>query len=146
MSPTPNPIDKYLAARSEEQRAALERLRKTMKAIAPKAEECLSYSLAAFRLDGKPLVAFGATRKQCALYLMSGSIVQAHQNELQGYDTSKGTIRFQPDKPLPIGLVRKLIRARIEENNRARKRPSQVNLVGRFIARRPAHPRNEAAL
>lgn len=116
MPQPPTTIDEYLAARGSDQRAALERLRKTIKAVAPKAEECISYGLAAFRLDSKPLVAFGATAKHCAFYLMSGSIVEAHQNELHGYDTSKGTIRFQPDKPLPAGLVRKLVKARIAEN------------------------------
>lgn len=109
-------IDEYLAALSEDKRAALEKLRKTIKAAAPGAEECISYQLPAFRLDGKVLLGFGATSKHCALYLMSGSTVEAHKDELAGYDTSKGTIRFQADKPLPATLVRKLVRARIVEN------------------------------
>ena len=85
-------------------------------AAAPKAEEYIGYGLAAFRLDGKPLVAFGATAKQCAFYPMSGTTVEAHQAELAGYDTSKGTIRFPAAKPLPAPLVRKLVKARIAEN------------------------------
>ena len=62
------------------------------------------------------LVAFGATANHCALYLMSSSTVEAHKDELKDYDTSKGTIRFQADKPLPAALVRKLVKARIAEN------------------------------
>ena len=79
-------------------------------------KKCISYGLAAFRLDGKPLVGFGATANHCAIYLMSGSTVDAHKDELKNYDTSKGTIRFQADKPLPVALVRKLVKARIAEN------------------------------
>jgi uncharacterized protein YdhG (YjbR/CyaY superfamily) len=108
-------IDEYLAALSDDKRAALEKLRKTIRAAAPKAEECISYQIAAYRQDGM-LVGFGATANHCAFYLMSSSIVEAHREELKDYDTSKGTIRFQPDKPLPAGLVRKLVKARIAEN------------------------------
>jgi uncharacterized protein YdhG (YjbR/CyaY superfamily) len=113
--PKPKPIDEYLAALSDDTRAALEKLRKTIKAAAPNAEECISYQLPAFRQDGM-LVAFGATANHCAFYLMSSSTLEAHKDELKNYDTSKGTIRFQADKPLPVALVRKLVRARIAEN------------------------------
>jgi uncharacterized protein YdhG (YjbR/CyaY superfamily) len=109
-------IDEYLAAVTAEQRAALQKLRKAIRAAAPKAEECISYGLAAFRLDGRPLVAFGASANHCAFYPMSGLTVTAHKEELKGYDTSKGTIRFPADKPLPASLVRKLVKARIAEN------------------------------
>jgi uncharacterized protein YdhG (YjbR/CyaY superfamily) len=117
MAAKPKTIDEYLGAQSEEKRIALEKLRKTIKTTAPKAEECISYGLAAFRQNGM-LVAFGATANHCAFYLMSSSTVKAHKDELKNYDTSKGTIRFQPDKPLPAALVRKLVKARIAENAR----------------------------
>jgi uncharacterized protein YdhG (YjbR/CyaY superfamily) len=103
----------------------LERLRRTIKSAAPKAEECLSYGLAAFRLDGKPLVAFGATGNHCAFYPISSSTVTAHTEELEGFDTSKGTIRFRVDKPLPAILVRKLVRARIAENEARKSEASE---------------------
>jgi uncharacterized protein YdhG (YjbR/CyaY superfamily) len=115
MAGKPTTIDEYLAALSDDKRAALQKLRKTIKAAVPKAEECISYGLAAFRLNGRPLVAFGATGKHCAFYPMSSSTVAAHRDELKDYDTSKGTIRFQADKPLPAALVRKLVKARIAE-------------------------------
>ncbi len=109
-------IDEYLAGVSDVQRAALEKLRKTIRATAPNSVECISYGLAAFKLDGKGLVAFGASANHCAFYLMSNTTVDAHQEELEKYDTSTGTIRFSADKPLPVALVRKLVKARIAEN------------------------------
>jgi uncharacterized protein YdhG (YjbR/CyaY superfamily) len=120
MPSKPTTIDEYLAALPDGQRAALENLRKIIEAAAPGAEECISYQLPAFRLNGM-LVGFGATANHCAFYLMSSSTVDAHKDDLKGYDTSKGTIRFQADKPLPAPLVRKLVKARIAEN--AAKKP-----------------------
>jgi uncharacterized protein YdhG (YjbR/CyaY superfamily) len=115
MPAKPKTIDDYLAALSQDKRKALENLRKTIKAAAPQAEECISYQLPAFR-QKRMLVGFGATDTHCAFYLMSSSTVEAHREELKNFDTSKGTIRFQPDKPLPSALVKKLVRARIAEN------------------------------
>ena len=112
-------IDEYLALLSADKRAALEKLRKVIEATAPDAEECISCGLAAFRLNGRPLVAFGATDRHCAFYPMSSSTVEAHRDELEGYDTSKGTIRFQTNKPLAASLVRKVVKARMAENNAA---------------------------
>jgi uncharacterized protein YdhG (YjbR/CyaY superfamily) len=113
--PKAKSIDDYLARVSEEKRAALEKIRKTIRAAAPKAEECISYGIPAFRYNGM-LVGFGATAKHCAFYPMSSSMVAAFQDELKEFDTSKGTIRFQPEKPLPAALIRKIVKARIEEN------------------------------
>ena len=121
MAAKPKTIDEYLAALSHDKRAALEKLRKTITAAAPKAEECISYGLAAFRIDGRPLVAFGATANHCVFYLMSSSTVEAHKDEFKDYDTSKGTIRFQADNPLSAALVRKLVKARIAENSTPKK-------------------------
>jgi uncharacterized protein YdhG (YjbR/CyaY superfamily) len=112
----PTTIDEYLARIDDDKRAALERLRKQIRAAAPNAEECISYGLAAFRLEGRLLVAFGASAKHCAFYPGSAATVADYATALEGYDTSKGTIRFPPDRPLPAALVRKLVRARIAEN------------------------------
>ena len=109
-------FDGYLAALPAEQRAALEQLRQTIKATAPNAEEYVNYGLPAFRLNGKMLVAIGASAKHCAFYPGSARTVADHQAELARYETSKGTIRFQPEAPLPASLVRKLVKARIAEN------------------------------
>lgn len=109
-------IDRYLAGLSDDKRAALERLRKAIKGAAPGAEECFSYGLPAFRLDGKVLVGFGATATQCSFYPMSGTTVAAHRADLKGYETSKGAIRFDPKRGLPAALVRKLVKSRLAEN------------------------------
>jgi uncharacterized protein YdhG (YjbR/CyaY superfamily) len=123
MAAKPTTIDEFLANLSDDKRAALEKLRKTIQAAAPKAEECISYGLAAFRLNGRPLVAFGAGTNHCAFYPMSATTVEAHKDDLKDYETSKGTIRFPPDKPLPVALVRKLVKARIAETA---KRPGKA--------------------
>lgn len=107
----PKTTEDYLAALGGEQRAALQALRKAIKAAAPGAEECISYNLPSFRLNGRLLVSYGAAKKHCAFY--PGSAVQELGDELKNYDTSKGTIRFASDKPLPVALVRKLVKLRI---------------------------------
>ena len=112
----PKTIDEYLAGVNASQRAALESLRRTIRAVAPKAEEYISYGLAAFRLNGRPLVAFGASANHCAFYPMNSTTVAAFQEQLKSFETSKGTIRFAVDKPLPASLVKKLVKARIAEN------------------------------
>jgi uncharacterized protein YdhG (YjbR/CyaY superfamily) len=110
----PESSENYLAVLSADKRAALEKLRKDIKAAAPKAEECISYGIPSFRLNGMLLVSYGAGAKHCAFY--PGSIVRAFKKELKDYDTSgKGTIRFSAEKPLPSVLVRKIVKARIAE-------------------------------
>ena len=107
-------------------RVTLEELRRTIKAVAPDAVESISYGLPTFKYQGRPLVHLGAAKNHCALYGMS-AVLQAHQNELAAYDTSKGTIRFSPSEPLPEALVKKLISARIAEIEDAparKRRPS----------------------
>jgi uncharacterized protein YdhG (YjbR/CyaY superfamily) len=109
----------YLATVDEDKRAALKKLRKDIKVAAPKAEECISYGIPGFRLNGKLLVSYGAGAKRCAFY--PGSIVQEFTKELKDYDTSgKGTIRFSADEPLPSSLVGKIVKARMAERKRDR--------------------------
>ena len=115
-------FDEYLAALDDGKRTVLGKLRKTIRAAAPRAEEYISYGLAAFRLDGKPLVALGASTSHCAFYPMNGTTVSMFKAELKGYDTAKGTIRFHETKALPAVLVRKIVKARIAENTAGRRR------------------------
>lgn len=110
-APKPKTIDAFLAALPPGQQSALQRLREAILAAAPGAEECISYGVPAFRLNGRFLLAFGATAKHCAFY--PGAVVDAFREELKPWSTSKGTIRFQPDQPLPKALIRKLVRAQI---------------------------------
>ena len=104
-------FNSYFASLSADKRAALEKLRRAIRAAAPKAEECISYGVPAFRLNGRFLVALGAAANHCSFY--PGSALQTFKVELKGYETSKGTVRFQPSKPLPASLVRKLVEARV---------------------------------
>ncbi len=113
--PKPKSIDEYLARLPSDQRAALQRLRKIVHATVPRAEEGISYQIPAFRIDGRWLVYMGAGTNHCALYGMR----EADPGDLEGFDTSgKGTIRFQPDHPLPAALVRMLFWARFARHRR----------------------------
>ena len=107
-------VDKYLARLGADQRAALERLRKLIRAAAPGAEECISYRMPAFRLDGRMLVWYGAAAKHCAFF--PGGMVQEFAGDLEEFSTSKGTVRFQPGTPIPAPLVRRMVKARIAQN------------------------------
>ena len=113
-------IDDYLATLSKEQRAALEKLRKAIQAAAPKAVECISYQMPAFRLDGKMLAYFAAWENHCAFY-PGPYPLEIHKEELRNYDCSKGTLRFPANKPLPASLVRKLVKVRIAQKKLKKK-------------------------
>jgi uncharacterized protein YdhG (YjbR/CyaY superfamily) len=115
-------IDEYLAGVNADHRDALQKLRETIHGVAPKAEECISYGIPAFHLNGRSLVFFGAWANHCAFYPGSSATLKKFRNELSDFQTSKGTLRFSPDKPMPVALVKKLVKARIaEENDRANK-------------------------
>src|SRR5947207_4658495 len=106
MALKPTTIDEYLSTLTADKRAALEHLRKTIKSIVPNATECISYGVPGFRLGGTLLVSFGAGKNHCALYPCPHPI-KANAAALEKYHTSKGTVRFPIDKPLPATLVRK---------------------------------------
>jgi uncharacterized protein YdhG (YjbR/CyaY superfamily) len=111
----PQTVNEYLAGLSPEKRAALQKLRLAVRAAAPRAEECISYGMPAFRLDGKLIAGFKAAANHCSYHPMSGETVATLKADLAGYDTSPGTIRFSPRAGLPAALVRKLVKARIAE-------------------------------
>lgn len=108
-------VTAYLASVPVDARAALEKLRKAIRAAAPGAEEGFCYGLPGFKLGGRSLVCYAAAKLHCSFYPMSPAVIRAHAEDLTGYDISKGTIRFSARKPLPSALVRKLVRARIAE-------------------------------
>jgi uncharacterized protein YdhG (YjbR/CyaY superfamily) len=108
-------IDEYLAGVKGDRRTVLVKLRKTIRSIVPKAEECISYGLPAFRVEGKVIAGFSATTKGCSYFPFSGSTLQTISGDLEGYDRTKSALHFTPDAPLPVALVRKLIRTRIDE-------------------------------
>jgi uncharacterized protein YdhG (YjbR/CyaY superfamily) len=117
MSPHPmtSEIDEYLATVTGDKRTALDKLRKTIRSIVPRAEECISYGMPAFRLDGRVIAGFQATAKGCSYYPFSGTTLQTLAGDLQGYGKTKSALHFLPDQPLPAALVRKLIKSRIAE-------------------------------
>jgi uncharacterized protein YdhG (YjbR/CyaY superfamily) len=111
----PRTIDEFLAPLPADKREALQQLRRTIRSIAPKAEECISYGIAAFRLGGAVVAGFAPTAKGCSYYPFSGSTLRALAGELKGYSQTKSALHFTPDRPLPKALVRKLIQARLDE-------------------------------
>jgi uncharacterized protein YdhG (YjbR/CyaY superfamily) len=108
-------VDEYLAAVPEEVRPVLEKLRRTIRAAAPKAEEVISYQIPMFKYHG-PLVFFAAFRNHCSFYVVGKPIMETFSSELKPWDTSGTTIHFSAKKPLPASLVKKIVKARIEEN------------------------------
>jgi uncharacterized protein YdhG (YjbR/CyaY superfamily) len=111
----PKTIDEYLANVSEPARSTLNRIRATIRSVAPSdTTEGISYRIPTFHYKG-PLVGFAAFSNHCSLFPMSGSLIKAFKNELKEFQTSKGTIRFPVNKPLPAALVKKLVKARIAQ-------------------------------
>ena len=111
----PESVDEYLAALSEDRRAALAQLRAAIRAAAPGATESISWRMPFYRYHGKPLVAFAAFRNHTGFYGLTSSFLDAFREDVKDYETSVGTIRFPIGKPLPLALVRRLVKARMAE-------------------------------
>ena len=122
MAKKPQTVDEFLGRLDDEKRTALEKLRRTIRTAAPKAEECIAYGVPAFRLGGKFLVGFGAGGSHCSFY-PGGAALAPYAAQLARYDTSKGTIRFQPGKGLPAALVRKIVASRVRALGAPRTHP-----------------------
>src|SRR4051812_40707442 len=108
-------VDEYLSTFPESVKSTLEKLRKTIKQAAPKAEEVISYNMPAFKLNGM-LVYYAAYQNHIGFY-PTRSGVSVFKDELANYETSKGTVKFPIDKALPLGLVKEIVKFRVEENN-----------------------------
>jgi uncharacterized protein YdhG (YjbR/CyaY superfamily) len=107
-------IDEYIATFPEETQKILEELRATIKAVAPEAEEKISYQMPTFALKGN-LVHFAAFKKHIGFYPTSSGI-QAFKHELSIYEGAKGSVKFPIEKPLPLELIRKIVKFRVAEN------------------------------
>jgi len=114
-APAPSTVDQYLALVPPKFRATLQRLRRTIKAAAPDAEEVISYQMPAFRRNGM-LVYFAAFRDHCSLFVGSARVRRQFSAELKPFTAGKGTLRFTPERPLPAGLVTRIVKARLAEN------------------------------
>ncbi len=114
-APPAKTIDAWMSRLDPQQRAALDKLRGQIHAAAPGAEEAISYGMPTFKLNGN-LVAFGAFAKHLSFFPMSATLIAEHADALEGYSTSKGTIQFTPEKPIPAALIRRIVKARIAQN------------------------------
>jgi uncharacterized protein YdhG (YjbR/CyaY superfamily) len=120
-SGVPKDIDEYLAGVPEPAHTTLNKLRSMIRAASPaEATEAISYGMPAFKYKGS-LVAFAAFSNHCSLFPMNSSLIKTFKKELEGFETAKGTIRFPVDKPLPAALLKKLVKARVAENEQREK-------------------------
>lgn len=111
-------VEAYLAKVPEPARTTLQKVRATIRAAVPKeSTEGLSYGMPAFRYQGA-LVAYAAFKNHCSFFPMQASLIDQMKDELAGYRTSKGTLQFAVDKPLPATLVKKMVKVRVAENER----------------------------
>jgi len=111
----PESVEQYMSWQTDEQRTALNGLRDVIRAAAPGTTEGISYSMPAFLLDGRGLVCYAAFKDHYSLFPMSGAVLAQHAAELGDRMTGKGTIRFEYDEKLPVGLVKKIVTTRLAE-------------------------------
>ncbi|HLP29238.1 MAG TPA: DUF1801 domain-containing protein [Candidatus Didemnitutus sp.] len=110
-------IDQYLASVDPDKRAVLEDLRATIRSVVPNAVECINYGVPTFKLNGKNLIHFAAAKNHCSLFPGAGP-VEAFASELEAYSTSKGTIRFAVESPLPKSLVKNIVKYCVERQTK----------------------------
>jgi uncharacterized protein YdhG (YjbR/CyaY superfamily) len=115
-------VDEYLAGVPEPARSTLHKVRATIRsAVPPEATEAISYGMPALRYKGA-LVGYAAFSKHCSFFPMSAALIEAFQDELRDFQTAKGTIRFPMDKPLPAALLKKMVKARVAQNEQKKQR------------------------
>ncbi len=108
-------IDQYLAALDEPKRSTLETLRQSILEVVPEAEQCISYGMPAFKIQGKTVAGFAAFKRHLSYLPHSGSVLPALGEDLTSYEQTKGSLHFPVDKPLPKRLVRKLVTTRMRQ-------------------------------
>ena len=138
MQSKPESIDDYLARVPADRRGALEQLRRAIHGILPNVEECISYSMPAFRHEGRVVAGFLATASGCSYYPFSGTTLGTLAAELRAYSQTKSAVHFDPRAPLPKSLVRRLLAVRIAEGTG---KPAKVKKRTR-VTRSPKAPRS----
>ena len=108
-------VDRYLEALEEPKRGTLEALRRSILEVVPEAEQGISYGMPAFKVEGRTMAGFAAFKHHLSYLPHSGSVLATLADDVAAYETSKGSLRFAVDKPLPRQLVKKLVRARMRE-------------------------------
>lgn len=108
-------VRRYISAQPATHRTALRKIRATIRATAPKAAEHFSYGIPGFRLNDRPLVWYAAFKQHVSLYPVTASIKRALAGSIEGYPTSTGTIRLPLDEPMPVMLIKKIVKARVRE-------------------------------
>ena len=112
----PKTVDEYLADTPEPAQSTLRHIRAVIRSVVPaETTEVISYGIPMFRFRGM-LVGYAAFKNHCSLFPTGSAVLDRFERELKGYRTSKGTIQFPPDKPLPDALVKKIVKARVKEN------------------------------
>jgi uncharacterized protein YdhG (YjbR/CyaY superfamily) len=119
--PAPKTVDEYLSAVPEPARSTLKKIRAIIRSVVPpETTEAISYGMPMFKYKGS-LFGYAAFLKHCSLFPMGSSVIQMFKDDLKGFETSKGTIRFPVDKPPSAALVKKLVKARIAQNELKKK-------------------------
>jgi len=108
-------VDRYLEGLEEPKRGTLEALRRSILEVVPEAEQAISYGTPAFKVEGKTVAGFAAFKHHLSYLPHSGSVLTSLADDVADYETSKGSLRFPVDKPLPRQLVKKLVRTRMRE-------------------------------
>ena len=114
-NPKINTVEEYLSMLPDDVFQALENIRQIIQFLVPDAEETISYRVPSYKYKGM-LVGFGATRNHCSFFVMSSTLLNDFQDEIKDFDTSTGTIRFTPEKPIPNDLITRIVMTRLAEN------------------------------
>jgi uncharacterized protein YdhG (YjbR/CyaY superfamily) len=108
-------VEEYLADQPKDVRDTLEHVRRSVLAVVPEATQKIGYGMPGFYVDGRPLVYYSAFKEHCSLFPASAGVIERLADDLEGYGLAKGTIRFPIGKPLPAPLVKKIVKAKLEE-------------------------------
>src|SRR5206468_1753006 len=108
-------VNQYIASKPKDVRGILQRVRSTIRKAVPAAEEVISYQIPTYKLNGAPVLYFAGWKQHYSLYPASDALVAAFKDELEGYELSKGTIRFPLSEPVPVNLIERIAKFRVQQ-------------------------------